>query len=537
LQNNLGGGEGVEGLYGSITATHMQRLLTTMRERCGLGPDSHLVDVGAGLGRPLLHALVTEGLAGAFGVELDAIKCMKADAFLRQTAIAAARRGLVSTAPTLPRIHCAPIEAFQTLDPATHAYSFWEGVPPEARAAFGRLFVASRTLCAVTVVQRSLRAVDPAVFMDEAYGFGPLRLVDNFAVSMSGSGRWFQAYVFVRDGPVPVGVRSPRRRAAMAAADGDARVPTPHRSADPLAPISAEGSDATAVAAAAKEEPEVLSARKSLRRRRAVIGSLFEGDEEEEEEEEAGPAAGRGRGRKGRKAAAADKDDSWVPSGAAAGLLKRGGQKRKAAAEPAPPPLPQAALSPKKRTRVAVPAPASPPRITRSMQPALEEPMELPLVSKRSPVKQRPPAAAVVAVVPQQGPAAFVPQKSGKMRQRKLMPEPGAFPARRRGRPAKAAQPAPPLPLLRSSPRKATRPVPVLEIPPTVANTPVSSPRKAIKSPKKSPAKSPGRRETRGLLGCGLKGERWVLDATAVADIFNDSAYPRTRHALREVGA
>ena len=33
-----------------------------------------------------------------------------------------------------------------SLDPATHAYSFWEGVPVDAKCAFGALFAASRTL-------------------------------------------------------------------------------------------------------------------------------------------------------------------------------------------------------------------------------------------------------------------------------------------------------------------------------------------------------------------------------------------------------
>ena len=33
-----------------------------------------------------------------------------------------------------------------TLDPATHAYSFWEGVPPSGKHAFGRLFASSKTL-------------------------------------------------------------------------------------------------------------------------------------------------------------------------------------------------------------------------------------------------------------------------------------------------------------------------------------------------------------------------------------------------------
>ena len=50
-QNNLGGGEGIEGLYGSITRTGTQKVLASMVEHCGLGSESSLVDVGAGLGR------------------------------------------------------------------------------------------------------------------------------------------------------------------------------------------------------------------------------------------------------------------------------------------------------------------------------------------------------------------------------------------------------------------------------------------------------------------------------------------------------
>ena len=198
LQTQLGGGEGIEGIYGSITGSHMQRILESMKARCGLGPRSCLVDVGAGLGRPLLHAAVTEALAGAWGVELDPVKCVKAEAFLRCTAARAVARGLAPPSLTPPQIRRAPIEALHTLDPATHVYSFWEGIPGDARAAFGRLVAASSTIVSVTVVQRAMRCPDPAAVMDAEYGFGSLRLVDRLTVAMSGSGGIFQAYVFSR---------------------------------------------------------------------------------------------------------------------------------------------------------------------------------------------------------------------------------------------------------------------------------------------------------------------------------------------------
>ena len=81
---------------------------------------------------------------------------------------------------------------FQTLEPATHAYSFWEGIPLEGRAAFGRLFAASRSLRGVVVVQRAMRGDEPAAVMADL-GFGPLLLLTSFAVTMSGSGASFQA--------------------------------------------------------------------------------------------------------------------------------------------------------------------------------------------------------------------------------------------------------------------------------------------------------------------------------------------------------
>lgn len=57
MQGRLGGGEGVEGLYGSITCTGMQRIVAALQTHCRLGSDSCMVDVGAGLGR-CLHVYI-----------------------------------------------------------------------------------------------------------------------------------------------------------------------------------------------------------------------------------------------------------------------------------------------------------------------------------------------------------------------------------------------------------------------------------------------------------------------------------------------
>ena len=294
-QSRLGGGEGVEGLYGSITRTGTARVLSSLTRHSGLDSDSHLVDVGAGLGRPLLHALADPGVAMASGVELDPVKCEKAEAFAVQARAALLLRKKTKTKehveekktaekadnddgggrgdeseeqeeereeetwtlPAVPDIQCCPVEALPSLDPATHVYSFWEGVPPRARAAFGELVARSRTVRGVAVVQRAMRSrggngggggggqenaaaedaendgesepspssSSPSSSIPEAvmrdYGFGKLELRDSFAVSMSGSGRSFRAYVFSREVVEDAAAAAPPRPPALAAAAAD----------------------------------------------------------------------------------------------------------------------------------------------------------------------------------------------------------------------------------------------------------------------------------------------------------------------------
>ncbi|KAF8056137.1 hypothetical protein HT031_006488 [Scenedesmus sp. PABB004] len=356
LESRLGGGEGVEGIYGSITATGMHKVLECMRHNCGLGRTSALVDVGAGLGRPLLHALLLHGVAAGYGVELDGVKVSKARAFCggvvdelhgrgalllagaagtdagalpgaggeaardvaaggsdqarrggaaalesvgsepasdapasdapatdapaseapasdapdgseasqgdsrsaasagsaaggggadaRAAAAAAARRkaakGQLLAPQSLPLFTCASIEQVASLEPASHAYSFWEGVPLSGKRAFGRLFRAARTLRAVAVVQRAIRGGPPEAAMAEL-GFGPLLLIKAFPVNMSGSGRSFQAYVFSK-------VASPSAELLLRCAGGAA-------AAEPASPPRGAGAPALEAGLASCTKP------------------------------------------------------------------------------------------------------------------------------------------------------------------------------------------------------------------------------------------------------------------------------------------
>ena len=200
LENSLGGGEGCVGLYGSITPKNTELLFRSLEKLTGMsGSESILMDVGSGLCRPLIHALATGRVAACRGVEVDRVKCQKAEAFIELTKKRMRTKGMKLSSDFNVEVVNESIELVKSLDPVTHVYSFWEGVPVVARAGLGKLFRESTTARAICVVQRAMRCVSPAKFMSGEYGFGPLRLLDTRKVTMSGSGRSFTAYVFTKD--------------------------------------------------------------------------------------------------------------------------------------------------------------------------------------------------------------------------------------------------------------------------------------------------------------------------------------------------
>ncbi|BDA45886.1 hypothetical protein COCOBI_07-6730 [Coccomyxa sp. Obi] len=297
LENKLGGGEGIEGLYGTLACGGMQKVLDCMAANCGLQSTSRLVDIGAGIGRPLLHAVVGRYAESAWGVEIDRVKADKGNAFMRYAAADMARRNADWADFQIPSIRCAPIEEVKTLDPATHAYSFWEGVPEDSRRAFGRLFRASKTLQAVAIGQRAMRGRNPEAVM-EGLGFGELHLVDSFSVSMSGSGRSFTAYVFNRKGFVP----PPLGSCAAAAEEAALQPATPHDSHEPALVRRASSDNTDCAQLRLLEEREPVQAAKAGHRTRSRSGALprrVYGGEPSTAPSQA-PAARRPRGAKAR---------------------------------------------------------------------------------------------------------------------------------------------------------------------------------------------------------------------------------------------
>ncbi|KAK9822757.1 hypothetical protein WJX74_005268 [Apatococcus lobatus] len=220
VESNLGGGEGLEGIYGTLTRHYMQLVLDALETHCGLAASSSLIDVGSGLGRPLMHACVSHGLTACHGIEIDFIKCAKANAFVALSA-QRLKTKMAGPAIALPSIQCCPIEEVPELT-ASHVFSFWEGIPTQARCALGRLVAASPSVQGVAVCQRAMRGGHPEAVMQEM-GFGSLKLVETFPVSMAGRGQRFVAYIFSRNAPagkaakVSLPFKSPTSAAVAAA--------------------------------------------------------------------------------------------------------------------------------------------------------------------------------------------------------------------------------------------------------------------------------------------------------------------------------
>lgn len=104
-----------------------------------------------------MHAAFNYKVDTTFGIEIDQVKVDKSKAFLDQTMREMERKGFDLTGVRRPEMTTAPVEAIRTLEPATHLYSFWEGIPYEAREAVGRLVARSSTVRGIAVVQRGLR--------------------------------------------------------------------------------------------------------------------------------------------------------------------------------------------------------------------------------------------------------------------------------------------------------------------------------------------------------------------------------------------
>ena len=85
----------------------MDAVVTALKRHCDLTEGSAFVDVGAGLGRPLMHVMVTPRIRRLWGIEMDCIKVQKALAFLRQIQQKLQTEGILSDVETPKFTHSA----------------------------------------------------------------------------------------------------------------------------------------------------------------------------------------------------------------------------------------------------------------------------------------------------------------------------------------------------------------------------------------------------------------------------------------------
>ena len=145
MKNKVGGGEGLEGVYGSITGRGMRLVLDAFKEHAGLDAKSVFLDIGSGLGRPVLHAIVHSNVQVSYGIECDPVKNQKATYFVQSVVreLTPVFGKDMFSPSCLPKLICSPIEKLPSLEGATHVYSAWEGFSVEAMEAVGKLFAST----------------------------------------------------------------------------------------------------------------------------------------------------------------------------------------------------------------------------------------------------------------------------------------------------------------------------------------------------------------------------------------------------------
>ena len=144
LANGSGGS-----VYGEMTQHSMQTILELLVNEAGLGASSKFIDVGAGLGKPSLHAALYPGVTVSFGVEVSKerwqLSLINLHYALKQ----------FPELRTKPRVCFQEADAKQlkTLDPFTHVFLFDAAFTDDLRDALSQALNQSTTVTHVLSFQ------------------------------------------------------------------------------------------------------------------------------------------------------------------------------------------------------------------------------------------------------------------------------------------------------------------------------------------------------------------------------------------------
>jgi hypothetical protein len=210
------GGEGTGGVYGTLSPSDMHRALGYFHAACPFTETSVFLDLGSGIGKPLMYALpwfmhgIRRGTAPCdtsmplhlYGVEFDPTKVQKSADFLTSAKHELAKEGFHLSGCNQPKIICAGVEELDSIEPASHVFTAWQGFNDEDKTSVGRLFAKSTTAKGLMIVQYAVKKRDPrdtqslARVLVDHYEFPPiLQIGGPVSVKMKGqagiSVHWF----------------------------------------------------------------------------------------------------------------------------------------------------------------------------------------------------------------------------------------------------------------------------------------------------------------------------------------------------------
>lgn len=179
-------GMGTEGTYGSLTVDDMSTVFSRFPD---FSSHSVFVDVGSGMSKPQLQALVEFGVTCSVGVEFDENKCLLAVDFIQTM-----RRQMgVSSDVVLKVVHGgvnAGAHHLTTLEPGTHVLLCWKGWSAEDKEAVGQLVASSSSVAYVCIVDHRQKVGNLLT------GFPPMELISQDSVKLRESDEAMVAWVF-----------------------------------------------------------------------------------------------------------------------------------------------------------------------------------------------------------------------------------------------------------------------------------------------------------------------------------------------------
>lgn len=123
LTGDIGGNGQGAAMYGEMIQSSCQKALDILVKLTGLGPDSRIIDIGCGRGKPSLHAELYARVEFSFGIELDPCRVFLANIILKNI-IKKARKNTDLSTITNVSYQLGDISEARSLDPFTHVWMF-----------------------------------------------------------------------------------------------------------------------------------------------------------------------------------------------------------------------------------------------------------------------------------------------------------------------------------------------------------------------------------------------------------------------------